>query len=197
MRSVRARSGRLVHVEDWPFAAIWATWTAISTFSLMAAVFMATLVVAALSLNEDRAMAPILLLLWFVMMAAGQTWMLSARLRRAGWWPVVSAVGWLSLVPVVWLISLWPGDAMNTLTTGTTLMIVGATTGIAQWLVLRGQWDRAGWWPAASALSGGALALAIGPTITSMAEFVWIGAIPGATMGLLVAWMFVDLRRPA
>lgn len=195
MRTVEAQSGRLTHIVGWPFAAIWATWAAISTFSLVVAIFAATLVVSALSLNEDRAMAPILLPTWFILMAGGQTWLLSARLRHVGWWPAACAVGWLSLVPAVWLIQRLPVDAMNLPTTATTLLIVGVTLGVAQWLLMRGQWSRAGWWPVASSLCGVLLPLLIGPTITSMFEFVLLGAIPGAVMGLLVAWMFVDLRR--
>ena len=194
MRSAGAGSERLVQIERWPFAAIWSAWMAVSTVSVVTAIFASILVISAFSLNEDRVMAPILLVIWFVLMAGGQTWILSARLRHAGWWPIACAVGWLSLAPAVWVAQTLSADVTNTLSMASTILIVGVMSGIAQWLVLRGHWNRAMLWPVASALSSVALALAIAPTITSMPEFVLLGAIPGAIMGLLVAWMFVDLR---
>ena len=47
-----------------------------------------------------------------------------------------------------------------------------------------------------NALSGGCLALAIGPTITNMLEFNRLGATQGVHR-LLVAFVFVDLQRSA
>ena len=74
-----------------------------------------------------------------------------------------------------------------------TALIVGVTTGSAQWVVLRRRWRRAGWWPVVSALAGLILAIVVGTSITGPLEFLMLAVIPAATTGLLVAWLFVDV----
>lgn len=188
-------STRVVRLlAEWPFTSVWGIWTLASLSSLIVAIAVTVAVVGLLHLNEDQAAAPIVFPTWFALTGVSQAAILSRRLRGVGWWPVATGAGWLSLIPAVWVIQAWfPNDRPDLLTTATTLLIVGLTTGIAQWLVLRRQWRRAGWWPVASATAGVILALVIGSTITDLVEIVALAAIPGAVTGLLVAWMFSEL----
>ena len=184
--------------QERPFTRVWIVWTAASTFALVLAMVLALTVISLLGLDEDRDLSSVLFPTWFGLSSGGQSWILARRLRGAGWWVVATGVGWLSLAPLAWAIQTWlPNDQYTLLTTATTALIVGATTGIAQWVVLRRQWRRAGWWPAVSALSGAILALVVGTSINGLLEFLLLAAIPAAATGVLVAWMFGDLpARP-
>ncbi len=193
---VSPRSPRVV--SEWPFARTWLVWTAASTLALVLAMVFALAFIVLFRLNEDRDLSAVLFPTWFALSAGVQARILSHRLRGAGWWFVATGVGWLSLAPLAWAIQTWlPNDQFTLLTSATTALIVGITTGCAQWVVLRRQWRRAGWWPVVSALSGVILALAVGTAITGPLEFLLLAAIPAAATGLLVAWLFVDVpARP-
>ena len=74
-------------------------------------------------------------------------------------------------------------------------LVVGAITGLGQWLVLRRRCARAGWWIAASALGWGlAGAVAVpGGTLGWMGNVLLIGATAGATTGFALLRL---LRHP-
>ena len=75
----------------------------------------------------------------------------------------------------------------------------GAVTGTLQWLVLRGQVSRAGWWVLASTVGWGlgmtaAIALSRGVGASDFVALGVIGAVLGAATGGALVWL---LRRPA
>lgn len=180
--------------REWPFARAWIVWTAASTLALILAMVLALAVIGLFGLDEDRDLSSVFFPTWFALSTGVQAWILSRRLRGAGWWFVATGLGWLSLAPLAWAIQTWlPLEQFTLPTTATTALIVGVTTGVAQWVVLRRQWRRARWWPVVSTLAGLILAIVVGTSITGPLEFLMLAVIPAAATGLLVAWLFVDV----
>jgi hypothetical protein len=166
-------------------------------------------------------------------LASGITgWLvLQWRAYRAASWPVASMVGWTVGLPITGLLFLYAGNGPNSmlsqavtnnllgnnslglglLAAAVTGLISGALLGISQWLVLRKQSRRAGWWLLASPLAWAAalcmVALLAGllvrgsyspfTTGDSQANLLMmealagaiIGAAGGLTTGALLTWI--------
>lgn len=87
-------------------------------------------------------------------------WLVLRRvLRGVGWWVPATMVGYaaLNVAGWIWLLSVEPPPW---LAGSTSFVLVGLVLGVAQWLVLRGRVERAGWWIAIS-VAGWTLALAL------------------------------------
>jgi len=103
---------------------------------------------------------------------------LAAPPRMSGWalwfwWVVANAVGWAAGLAVgcgtIWIYGC------NATVAGA---LVGAVSGAAQWLVLRRQAQKAGWWVLASTV-GWTLGMAIGRVIIEVGHGVGITAVMG------------------
>ena len=123
------------------------------------------------------------------------------QVSRAGWWVLASAVGaavggaagaivisaaTLDFAEVV-------GETLTLTLTLTPVMLIlvtmfGASVGIAQWLVLRRQVSRSGWWVLAS-IVGFAVGVAVSIVVDRVVGFAVYGAITGGVM----VWL---LRQP-
>jgi hypothetical protein len=120
--------------------------------------------------------------------------LLRRYLPRAGWWIVATALGWPLGIAVVYLgYAVWP-VVLNANSTWSA-MLVGAVTGLAQWLVLRRQVPRAGWWVLASALGWGLVRLIAGEVFTSPLALLVIGAVPAAVTGFAMWWLLAHLPQ--
>jgi hypothetical protein len=100
-------------------------------------------------------------------------------LRQAGWWILASALGWAAGWGIV--IAIAP--------LGIGLLaepLLGAATGMLQWLVLRRQLRQAGWWIVVSTL-GWTVAL------TGLTDQLLAGAVAGAVTGIALELL---LRYP-
>jgi hypothetical protein len=120
---------------------------------------------------------------------------LRQRVSQAGWWVLAGAVGYATgwvlspskvlLRDPIW--AMWLVDAA----------VTGAAIGAAQWLVLRRQVPRAGWWipvNAAGWIVGvivSALVLLSGSQSLSMSilAFAVGGALVGGITGIALAWL--------
>jgi hypothetical protein len=120
---------------------------------------------------------------------------LRQRVSQAGWWVLAGAVGYATgwvlspskvlLRDPIW--AMWLMDAA----------VTGAAIGAAQWLVLRRQVPRAGWWipvNAAGWIVGvivSALVLLSGSQSLSMSilAFAVGGALVGGITGIALAWL--------
>ena len=98
--------------------------------------------------------------------------------RPAIWWIPASTVGWLAgwtLIVSGWLV---PANASG-LSTVISGAVLGLTTGLAQWLVMRLLTRRAGWWIFAS-IVGWAVGL------TGLLGASLVGAVVGALTGFML-----------
>ena len=115
-------------------------------------------------------------------------------LPRIGRWIAATALGWLLGIAVVYLgYAIWP-VALNANSVWSS-MLIGAVTGLAQWLVLRRWVPRAGWWVLASVLGWGLVRLIAGEVFTSLLELLIIGAVPAAVTGLALWWLLTHLPQ--
>jgi hypothetical protein len=101
-------------------------------------------------------------------------------LRQAGWWILVSAVGWAG----GWAILITQVPPELGFLTG---IVLGAAMGITQWLFLRLHFHQAGWWIVVSTL-GWTVAL------TGLTGQLLVGAVVGAVTGIALELLF---RFPA
>jgi hypothetical protein len=138
-----------------------------------------------------------------LMVGISQWLVLRQYLDRAGWWIVASAGGFLLAASLgEYLLQPWLGENAG----GLLLTIgLGLVPGILQWLFLRRQVARAGWWALASTvlvfisfLVGVATVSGTGlqegtPGFGAVAGIVG-GVVLGSTSGLLLVWL---LRQPA
>jgi hypothetical protein len=113
-------------------------------------------------------------------------WLILRRqVRRADWWILASTAGWAVGGAV--------GGAVAGAVVGAVgLAVAGAVIGVAQWLLLRRQVRRAGWWILASA-AGWAVGLAVADAVGEAAVLAVIGAVSGIITGAVLVWL---LRQP-
>ena len=116
--------------------------------------------------------------------------------HKVGWWVVASIVGFAIGFPLTK--TLFGELSSGLLVAGGAGAVVGAIAGALQWLVLRGQVVRAGWWVLASALAwmvsavlGDVGALAAGVDFVADLLRVILGA---ALSGVGMVWL---LRQTA
>ena len=130
---------------------------------------------------------------------------LRRQVSRAAWWVLATTVGF-AVGLVVGKAVGGTGDVGFAVGWAVSGAVAGASVGIAQWLVLRWQLSRAGWWVLASIVgfAGAFPAFAVGmreavafPVASAVLEAVGIavaGALYGAITGGVLVWL---LRQPA
>jgi hypothetical protein len=139
-------------------------------------------------------------------------WLILRRqVRRADWWILASTAGWAvgwavggavagavvgAVVGAVgsavrFAVLLAVGDAVGG-------AVAGAVAGVAQWLLLRRQVRRAGWWILASAAGwavGEAVGLAVDWDMSRAVSSAVIGAMIGIITGAVLVWLLRQPRR--
>jgi hypothetical protein len=151
-------------------------------------------------LNEDRWGFAFLVPSLVLFLGIAQALVLSIRLRRTGWWVVVTAAGCILSVLVFLLLSFLASQGyLNPMgmTTTLTLAIFGACTGVVQFLYIRPKWSQAGWWIPASLVGWALPGILVGQVFTAPLQMTLLGAIPAAVTGVLVAWWFAEKRGQA
>ncbi len=103
---------------------------------------------------------------------------LQHRIRDAWWWIIATTLGWLSGSMLI--LAVLP-EGMD-FTAG---VIIGVTTGIAQWLILRRELHLAGWWIVIS-IVGWTTGMALLPGI--FLTGVMAGTVTGIAIELLLRY---------
>jgi hypothetical protein len=132
----------------------------------------------------------------------GQWLVLRQWLDEAGWWILASAGGFLLAVSVGEVLQGALGENVGglLLTVG-----LGLVPGILQWLFLRRQVARAGWWILASTVlvfaaffAGVGIGFSTGLKVSALGfgavVGIVVGVVLGSTSGLVLVWL---LRQPA
>ena len=126
---------------------------------------------------------------------------LRRRVSGAGWWVLASAAGGYGTLQAGFMPFSTSLQSFGVYLSWTRVVALGgAVTGTLQWLVLRGQVSRAGWWVLASTVGWGlgvtvARAFPWGvDTADAVGALVVTGAILGALTGGALVWL---LRQPA
>ncbi len=150
---------------------VWLWWVLVNIigWGVGGAMFFSTLFIALMGFGGEAEFGAIIgrAVLGLIVGAAGGTvagllqWLVLLRqIKRDGWWILTSVVGWA----VAWALFMGGVGVVDEFTVGTPgyelrLLMIGAwflggaATGGLQWLVLRRQFIRTGWWVAASTLS--------------------------------------------
>jgi hypothetical protein len=109
-----------------------------------------------------------------------QSLVLRRKIARAGWW-VLAGVGAAAVIGVV----VFGVGVVNTdvgWVVGASLF--GIVVGVLQWLVLRRQVARAGWWVLASAVGW-----FVGMPVGGVLDWPALGAAYGAITGIALVWL--------
>jgi hypothetical protein len=124
---------------------------------------------------------------------------LRRRVSGAGWWVLASAAGGYGIIQAGfngYSETLW--SYVSLLGWTGVVALGGAVTGTLQWLVLREQVSRAGWWVFASTVGWGlgmtaAIAFSWGVGVSDFGALGGTGVVLGALTGGALVWM---LRQP-
>ena len=120
--------------------------------------------------------------------------LLRGQLTRAEW---RTLVGWVVATTIGWLVGFAICEAFSAFlkSLNSDGLVIGAGIGIAQWLVLRRQGGRAGWWILASIIGFGIGKVLGDQVAANLGGLVGI-ALGGATIGLTAgALQWIELRR--
>lgn len=172
---------------------IWLAWAGGSFLAAACALGLTLVILRVSGVNEDRWMGRILVPALVILLGVAQALVLSLRLKRAGWWVGVTAAGCALTILIFMLISKLASMGLVNpfgMTTTLTLMIYGACTGVVQWVYLRRRWAQAIWWIPASIIGWALPGILVGPVFTNLNQMTWVGLVPAAVTGLLVAWWF-------
>jgi hypothetical protein len=160
----------------------------------------------------------------FGALVGGAQWLALRRRVRAGWWLPATCLGWALSGVIVGALSGVTAGTVSTIGPDVGLLgfvvaavagclVLGLLPGTLQWLVLRRQLDRVGWWPVVS-LAGLVVGFGVGFVVVrwgmvsvvswlrpedfpSAKALVLVGAVTGTLYGA-VSWpALARLRRAA
>jgi hypothetical protein len=132
-----------------------------------------------------------------------QWFVLRQQISRAGWWALASAAGLAVVISAGIVVAALTNysvglDNFSVLLRWVVVMALGgAVIGMLQWLILRGQVSRAGWWMLASTVGWG-LSMAVAGVFEFVAVGLFFGllvggVVLGAVTGGALVWL---LRQP-
>jgi hypothetical protein len=123
-----------------------------------------------------------------VLAGALQCVVLVHRIPRAWRWMLATAVGWLAGVLIV-VFAAGTGILAG--------LVIGASTGTAQWMLLRREVHWAGWWIVVSSLAWATgLSLAPNPESVLLPRVVLSGVMPSLMTGIALE-LLLRTSRPA
>jgi len=164
----------------------WLLWVGASVLATSLAFVVTSLLLPAFE-DPDRWVAPVFLPAFGILLALAQAVVLARWVRNPLWWFAVSFLGWLLAYLCITALATLP-PSLGLASTGSTLVVFGASTGIAQWLMLRQHFAPGSLWIVASLLGWGVLALIVGEAFTQPAQLALVALLPAAATGVLLSW---------
>ena len=137
--------------------------------------------------DPDRWAMPVFLPAFGILLALGQAAVLARWVRGPLWWLAASFLGWLLAYLCITALATLP-STRGFASTGSTLVVFGASIGIAQWLMLRQHFASGSLWIAASILGWAVLALIVGDAFTQPAQVGLVALLPAAATGVVLSW---------
>jgi hypothetical protein len=178
----------------WDFWFQWVLASTIGVAVLFALIFAVAMLVGAIVGGEAEDKVPFVP---FVGLSFGiMQWLILRRyMPRAGWWVLVSTLGWILGFGVLALAdkfteNLVTGAIQPEVSALVFFLAAGASLGILQWLVLRRHMLQAGWWVLANVVGWGILGLIVGKSLDRFTDLVAIAAVPPAITGAVLVWLF-------
>ncbi len=112
--------------------------------------------------------------------------MLRPHVTVAGWWVLASVVAVAVVGAMVFAVAAVNVDVGWVLG----VALLGTVLGVLQWLLLRGQFSRAGWWVLASSV-GWVFGLPVVGILGAAMSASWavIGAVYGTITGPVLVWL--------
>lgn len=186
--------------RDW--IRLWLTWVLASTSGILLGFALSYLIVRIAKLlfggaNEDLLFSGTVWLVLVLTHTFTQWLVLRGRFANSGWWFVATIAGWVvaiaTVVAIAWLLTYRLGITILGITIQMTfaertilVTYLGSIVGAAQWTYFRRQLDSAWFWILGSGFGWALLSIAIGQSITNVAEMMMLGAIPGAITGIVL-----------
>jgi hypothetical protein len=177
----------------WDFWFQWVLASTIGVVVLFALIFAVAMLVGAIVGGEAEDKVPFVP---FVGLSFGiMQWLILRRyMPRAGWWVLVSTLGWILGFGVLALAgkfaeNLVPSAIQPEVSALVFFLAAGVSLGILQWLVLRRHMLQAGWWVLANVVGWGILGLIIGKSLDRFTDLAAMAAVPPAITGAVLVWL--------
>ncbi len=174
----------------WDFWFQWVLASTIGVAVLFALIFAVAMLVGAIVGGEAEDKVPFVPL---VGLSFGiMQWLILRRyMPRAGWWVLVSTLGWILGFGVLALADKFTENLVTSaiqpeVSALAFFLAAGASVGILQWLVLRRHMLQAGWWVLANVVGWGILGLIVGKSLDRFTDLAAIAAVPPAITGAVL-----------
>jgi hypothetical protein len=174
----------------WDFWFQWVLASTIGVAVLLALILAVAMLVGAIVGREAEDKVPFVPFIGFSF--GIMQWLILRRyMPRAGWWVLVSTLGWILGFGVLALADKF---AQNLVTSAIQpevsalvfFLAAGVSVGILQWLVLRRHMLQAGWWVLANVVGWGILGLIVGKSLDRFTDLAAMAAVPPAITGAVL-----------
>jgi hypothetical protein len=174
----------------WDFLLQWVLVSTIGVAALLALFFAVVMLVGAIVGGEAEDKVPFVPFIGFSF--GIMQWLILRRyMPRAGWWVLVSTLGWILGFGVLALADKFAENLVTSAIQPEVSALVfflaaGALVGILQWLVLRRHMLQAGWWVLANVVGWGILGLIVGKSLDRFTDLAAMAAVPPAITGAVL-----------
>ena len=145
-------------------------------------------------ITEDYLLGYTLYPLFGLLTGLLQYLLLRRHFPKMGWWIVATFLGWLLPFVVLGLVSaILPAslDLRSTWAMVLSVVLIGGSMGLLQWLVLRPRVRHAAWWILASILGWGLVRLVTGESISNTVDALAVVLLPPIVTAVAL-WLLLD-----
>jgi hypothetical protein len=171
---------------------VYASWISASFVGALLATVITLIPTSLPWINEDRWVGFILYPSFAILLGAAQAVVLSRSIPRSGRWILACLLGWLFPLLAITVAS----QVISTPLRGAAapFLFIGASTGFAQWFLLRQYFPSAGVWIAATIAGWATLTVLVGQPYPIHLLLISLGVVPSLATGLVLAF-WTSLRN--